>query len=58
VPAPVPEEAVLDEAAAAEEEVVAEEAGAAEEISLPEGVTIILPDGTVLSGFETIIVRR
>jgi len=62
VPAPVPEEIALDEAVAevaAEEAVVAEEAAVAEEaIALPEGVTIILPDGTVLSGFEMIVVRR
>lgn len=63
VPAPLEEEQILDEALAAEEAAAADAAAAeptvAEEpMALPEGVTIILPDGTVLSGIEFIVVRR
>jgi hypothetical protein len=41
-----------------EAEVEAEVEHEAEEMAMPEGITIILPDGSILSGFETIIVRR
>jgi hypothetical protein len=58
VPAPTPEEVAVEEAMEHVVEVEAEVEHEAEEMAMPEGITIILPDGSILSGFETIIVRR